>query len=106
MEGKDSDATPSSARDLDLPTYSRGSESRADVVEHHYQLQDSKRREWLWMTVKSRSKNPQHLPLFFDHDRIDGAIEIDFDKADGAKAISLSVSLLFLVRHSVSRIIT
>ncbi|KAI0636046.1 hypothetical protein C8Q77DRAFT_1101044 [Trametes polyzona] len=75
--------------DSDLPTYApRAPES----AEHHYQLEDSKGRPWLWLTVKSRSREARQLPLFFEHDAISGTVEVDLDKAEGSKAVLISIT--------------
>ncbi|KAI9070018.1 hypothetical protein FKP32DRAFT_1670876, partial [Trametes sanguinea] len=62
-----------------------------DFTEHRYQLEDSKGRPWLWLTVKSRSREARQLPLFFDRDTITGTVEADLDKADGSKGVLISV---------------
>ena len=86
--------------DSELPTYSGPSDLTAAQVEHRYQLQDAKGREWLWLTVKSRANSPKSLPLFYNKDRIVGAIEVDFDKADGPKAVCISVSVVLCPRST------
>ncbi|KAI0833624.1 hypothetical protein BC628DRAFT_1308762 [Trametes gibbosa] len=74
--------------DADLPGYV----ARApDFTEHRYQLEDSKGRPWLWLTVKSRSKEAKQLPLFFEHDTISGTAEVDLDKAEGSKGVLISI---------------
>ena len=78
-------ASPS---DADPPSYV----SRPpDFTEHRYQLEDSKGRPWLWLTVKSRSREARQLPLFFDRDTITGSVEVDLDKAEGSKGVLISV---------------
>ncbi|TBU40330.1 hypothetical protein BD309DRAFT_967722 [Dichomitus squalens] len=74
--------------DPDLPTYS--ARSRAQFTEQTFQLEDTKSRGWLWLKVNSRSKANQ-LPLFYDRDTLSGTVEIDFDKVDGAKTVTVSV---------------
>ncbi|KAL7279290.1 hypothetical protein ACG7TL_007131 [Trametes sanguinea] len=81
---------PSSAtqREADPPSYVP---RPPDFTEHRYQLEDSKGRPWLWLTVKSRSRESRQLPLFFDRDTITGTVEVDLDKADGSKGVLISV---------------
>ncbi|KAI1796920.1 hypothetical protein LXA43DRAFT_985107 [Ganoderma leucocontextum] len=74
--------------DPELPTYSP--RLQAQPTEQTFKLEDAKSRAWLWLKVKSRSRENQ-LPLFYDHDTLSGTIEVDFDKADGAKAVTVSV---------------
>ena len=76
--------------DPELPGYS--ARTPDELVDHEYQLEDTKGRAWLWLRVKSRSTSGKQLPLFFDRDTIAGTVEVDFSKADGAKAILVSVS--------------
>lgn len=74
--------------DTELPGYvARAS----NTTEHQYQLEDSKGQPWLWLTVKSRSKEAKQLPLFFEHDTISGTVEVDLDKAEGSKGVLISV---------------
>ncbi len=74
--------------DAELPGYA----ARApNTMEHRYQLDDSKSRPWLWLSVKSRSKDAKQLPLFFEHDTISGTVEVDLDKAEGSKGVLISV---------------
>ena len=75
--------------DPELPTYS--AQARVQYTEQMFQLEDKKSRAWLWLKVNSRSKANQ-LPLFYDHDTLSGKVEIDFERVDGAKAVSVSVS--------------
>ena len=76
-------------KERELPTYSP--RSRTQYTEQTFKLEDSKSRAWLWLRVKSRSRENQ-LPLFFDRETVSGTVEVDFDKADGAKAMTISVS--------------
>ncbi len=93
--------TPSSSAsqaDPELPTYSPRSQTRD--TEQAFKLEDSKSCAWLWLKVKSRSRENQ-LPLFFDRDTLSGTIEVDFDKAGGAIAVTVSVSYPFSQNYSV-----
>ena len=79
-----------------LPRYSRASFSSVqsvELLEHTYTLQDSKGRPFITLHVKSRAKDKKTWPLFCERDVIHGAVEVDFDKTDGAKAVSIAVSL-------------
>ena len=82
---------PPADADPELPGYS-AARAQNELVEHQYQLEDLKGRPWLWLKVKSRSISGKQLPLFFDKDTVAGTVEVDFDKAEGAKAILVSVS--------------
>ncbi|KAI0367999.1 hypothetical protein BV20DRAFT_949122 [Pilatotrama ljubarskyi] len=74
--------------EADPPSYVARS---PDFAEHRYQLEDSKGRPWLWLIVKSRSKEARQLPLFFERDTISGTVEVDLDMAEGAKGVLISV---------------
>ncbi|EKM58518.1 uncharacterized protein PHACADRAFT_252915 [Phanerochaete carnosa HHB-10118-sp] len=77
-----------------LPRYSSTSTASLgpELSEHTFQLEDSKGRPWLWLTVKSRAKDKKTWPLYYERDIIHGTVAIDFDKTDGAKAVAISVS--------------
>lgn len=78
-----------------LPRYSSTSTASLgpELSEHTFQLEDSKGRPWIWLRVKSRAKDKKTWPLYYERDVINGAIEVDFDKTDSAKAVSISVSV-------------
>lgn len=69
------------------PNSTQGTES----VEHSYQLEDSRGRPWIWLILKSRAKDKKTWPLFYEQDVIQGTVEVDFDKTDGAKGVSIGV---------------
>ncbi len=78
-----------------LPRYSRASFSSVqsvELLEHTYTLPDSKARPFIWLHVKSRAKDKKTWPLFCERDTIHGTVEVDFDRTDGAKAVSITVS--------------
>ncbi len=74
-----------------LPGYS--ARQCQEFAEQEYSLEDGKGRPWMWLKVKSRSRGDKQLPLFYDRDTISGHIEVDFDKASMAKAVTISVSV-------------
>lgn len=78
-----------------LPRYSSTSTASLgpELSEHTFQLEDSKGRPWIWLTVKSRAKDKKTWPLYYERDNINGSVEVDFDKTDGAKAVSITVSI-------------
>ncbi|KAH9945077.1 uncharacterized protein BXZ73DRAFT_86648 [Epithele typhae] len=73
------------------PGYSAQSQPTRDLVEHEYQLEDTKGRAWLRLKVKSHSTSSKQQPLFFYKDTISGTVELDAGKADGAKAVLVSL---------------
>ncbi|CDO77950.1 hypothetical protein BN946_scf184720.g4 [Trametes cinnabarina] len=88
MSTKERESSGSGQRDAGPPSYVA---RPPDLTEHRYQLEDSKGRPWLWLTVKSRSREARQLPLFFDRDTITGTVEADLDKAEGSKGVLISV---------------
>ncbi|KAJ6507966.1 hypothetical protein C8R47DRAFT_1100150 [Mycena vitilis] len=52
---------------------------------------ESKGRPWLFMFVKSRAPNAGALPFFLQSDTIAGRVELDLDKAESLKGISIAV---------------
>ncbi|KAI0091104.1 hypothetical protein BDY19DRAFT_1067684 [Irpex rosettiformis] len=78
-----------------LPRYSRASFSSVqslELLEHSYTLPDSKGRPFITLHVKSRAKDKRTWPLFCERDTIRGTVEVDFDKTDGAKAVSITLA--------------
>ena len=82
---------PEAGTDSELPGYTL--RAQEEFAEQTYTLEDTKGRSWIWMKVKSRSKGEKQLPMFYDRDTIAGSVEVDFEKAGGAKAVTISVSL-------------
>ena len=82
------------ASEAQLPSYSSASSASLipELSEHSFRLDDSKGRQWIWLTVKSRAKDKKTWPLFYERDIIHGTVEVDFDKTDGAKAVAVSAS--------------
>jgi hypothetical protein len=86
--------TPDAAGDQ-LPDYttSPGPARTAPArCSHSYSL-ENKGRAWLTLKIaNSRALNPKHLPVFHDADTIEGSVEVDLDKAESAKGLSIAVS--------------
>ena len=83
-----------------LPSYTPAatSASAAEQTEHTYQLEDPKGRPWIWLIVKSRAKDKKTWPLFYERDVIQGTVEVDFDKTDGAKGVTIGVRTCYVAR--------
>ena len=84
-----------------LPSYpgrTASSSHAGELTEHTYQLEDSRGRPWIWLSVKSRAKDKKTWPLFYERDVIQGTVEVDFDKTDGAKAVSIGVRMRRLMK--------
>ena len=82
--------------DADLPRYSSSSSTASlapELTEHTFQLDDNKGRPWVWLTVKSRARDKKTWPLYYERDIINGIVEVDFDKVDGAKGVSVAVGV-------------
>lgn len=91
-------------QDHELPTYahvqtqrqqSREASGAALTREHHRFLEDTKGKKWLSMFVQSRASNAASLPVFFEGDTISGRVEVDLDKAESSKGVTISVSEQF-----------
>lgn len=113
-------AEPSTKHDLgsELPTYAHAREERQQQqqapppvvsralsaavggsgvgsvlgTEAHRALETTKGKKWLNLFVKSRAGNAASLPVFFEGDVIAGRVELDLDKAEGYKGITVKVS--------------
>ncbi|KAJ7364224.1 hypothetical protein DFH08DRAFT_910474 [Mycena albidolilacea] len=58
--------------------------------EHKYSL-ETKGRPWLFIFVKSRSPNATSLPFFLQADTVAGRVELDLEKAESFKSISIAI---------------
>ncbi|KAH9944844.1 hypothetical protein B0H21DRAFT_823116 [Amylocystis lapponica] len=84
------DAPPHPAEDTELPEYSARIPAYSHgLTEHTYQLDDSKGRPWIWLTLKSRSPVARQL-LLYSGDEVTGNVQVDFDLANGAKGVSVA----------------
>ncbi|EIN11045.1 hypothetical protein PUNSTDRAFT_133099 [Punctularia strigosozonata HHB-11173 SS5] len=62
-----------------------------EPVVHCIQLETSKQKAWVTLTIQSRARNAQQLPEFLEGDKITGSLDLDLDKGDSIIAISVSV---------------
>ncbi|KAJ7476021.1 hypothetical protein FB451DRAFT_265026 [Mycena latifolia] len=82
--------------DHELPGYtSRAAPTAAAAAgvsrtEHKYSL-ETKGRAWLFIFVKSRSPNATSPPYYLEGDTVAGRVELDLDKAESLKSISIGV---------------
>jgi hypothetical protein len=84
LPGYTAQASPSTQRSPELPAHAKG-------TEHTYAL-ESKGRKWLTLKVtNSRATNTTQLPAFVEADTIEGVVEIDADKPENSKGITISV---------------
>ena len=79
------------ADDAELPGYSTRAQPTQPSSERTYQLEDSKGRAWVWLTVQSRAPSGQQL-LLYSGDTVSGRVDVDFDKTD-VKGVSTTVRL-------------
>jgi hypothetical protein len=83
--------------EAELPRYTSNSSSTASLApaltEHTFTLEDGKGRPWVWLTVKSRAREKKTWPLYYERDIINGTVEVDFDKVDGAKGVAVAVGV-------------
>jgi hypothetical protein len=59
-------------------------------TEHKYFL-ETKGRPWLLIFIKSRAANAGSLPYFLQGDTVAGRVELDIEKAESFKAVSVAV---------------
>ncbi|KAJ7285158.1 hypothetical protein C8J57DRAFT_1498005 [Mycena rebaudengoi] len=59
--------------------------------EHKYSLETGKGRPWLFLFVQSRSPSPASAPFFLEADTITGRVELDIDKPEAVKSISVAL---------------
>ncbi|EGN98814.1 hypothetical protein SERLA73DRAFT_54832 [Serpula lacrymans var. lacrymans S7.3] len=60
--------------------------------EHTYSLENSKGQKWLFLVVKSRSRDSLSLPTYYAGDVISGRTEINVIKSESIKAVTISVT--------------
>ncbi|KAJ7058186.1 hypothetical protein C8F01DRAFT_310741 [Mycena amicta] len=80
-----------------VPNYSSGGGSiasgiapRAAIQSHKYSL-ESKGRSWLYLHFKSRAAASASMPYFIEGDVVEGQVELDLDKAESAKAVTVQL---------------
>ncbi|CAL1717093.1 unnamed protein product [Somion occarium] len=78
--------------DSELPGYTSYRANRVEFSDQTCQLEDGKGRPWIWLTIRSRTRDRARLPLFCEGDKIEGSVEVDFDKTSGAKGVSVAVT--------------
>lgn len=64
--------------------------------EHQRSLETTKGKKWLTLFVKSRANN-NSLPVFLEGEIVSGRVELDLDKAESSKGVTVIVSLSFPV---------
>ncbi|KAJ7455298.1 hypothetical protein B0H11DRAFT_2161072 [Mycena galericulata] len=77
----------------ELPGYtSRAAPAAAGTArsEHKYSLENNGR-PWLFIFVSSRSPSAASAPFFLEGDTVSGRVELDLDKAEGLKGISIAI---------------
>lgn len=62
-------------------------------TESNRSLETTKGKKWLQLFVKSRASSSGMLPVFFEGDTVAGRVELDLDKAEGCKGVTIRVSV-------------
>lgn len=92
--------------DNELPGYTTRAAAPAAAgtarTEHKYSL-ESNGRPWLSIYVSSRSPSASSAPFFLEGDTISGRVELNLEKAEGLKGISIAVGLPSLLLRRVYR---
>lgn len=95
QETAQADATP----DPELPSYSRNASASWDVppvrTDHVYRLPKKTGEQWLTLTLRSRARDSDDTPIFFQGGVIAGSLEADFEKEESIDSISAFVSTNF-----------
>ena len=88
--------------DAELPPYAneqgqrqRSTEASSLTREHHSFLEGGKGRKWLNLFVTSRSPDATSLPVFVEGDAISGRVEVDLEKSESSKGVTVAVSMSF-----------
>ncbi|KAJ7158555.1 hypothetical protein C8R46DRAFT_394456 [Mycena filopes] len=75
--------------DKELPAYSRAGPGPYRT-EHKYSL-ENKGKPWLVIYIKSRAGTPASLPFFLENDTIAGRVELEADKSESIKSITVTL---------------
>jgi len=73
--------------DHELPSY----ESPIRGLEYQRSLERGKNQKWLSVFIKSGAKNASSMPMFFENDDILGRVEIDLEKAESVKCVTITI---------------
>ncbi|KAJ7261800.1 hypothetical protein B0H12DRAFT_1105794 [Mycena haematopus] len=78
----------------ELPSYTAPAAAPTGAAvyrtEHKYSL-ETKGRPWLFIFIKSRAPSAGSLPFFLQADTVAGRVELDIDKAESVKSISVAI---------------
>ena len=75
-------------KDHELPSY----ETQQRGPEHQRSLERGNNQKWLSLFVRSGAKDASSMPMFFENDDILGRVEIEIDKPESVKGVTISVS--------------
>ncbi|KAF7312501.1 hypothetical protein MIND_00263800 [Mycena indigotica] len=74
-----------------VPSYAATSNAQPTAkTEHKYAL-ETKGREWLFIHVKSRAPANASLPYFVEADIIEGSVELNLDKPESVKGVTIQI---------------
>ncbi|KDQ56976.1 hypothetical protein JAAARDRAFT_35575 [Jaapia argillacea MUCL 33604] len=88
---------PTSQADQDLPPYAHHasppstSANRRELTDHVYHLYNSKNKPWASLKVRSTARSNKFLPVYYEGEPINGEVELNFEKEERIKAVSLMV---------------
>ncbi|KAF8802487.1 hypothetical protein BYT27DRAFT_7341372 [Phlegmacium glaucopus] len=79
--------------DAELPSYTRVQTQQSPISGsvHERYLGEGKYRKWLSLSVKSSSRDAGSMPVFFEDDDISGQVEVDLEKAESIKGVTISI---------------
>ncbi|KAF8815522.1 hypothetical protein BYT27DRAFT_7193253 [Phlegmacium glaucopus] len=79
--------------DAELPSYTRVQTQQSPISGsvHQRYLERGKDHKWLSLFVRSSSRDAGSMPMFFEDDNISGRVEIDLEKAESIKSVTISI---------------
>lgn len=99
------DADSPTQTDDSLPVYSRRHSLRPQTARverpprsqttHTFTLQSRNNRPWLTLNVLSWVENAANVPVFVEAESIAGHVDLDLDKPDSIKAVTITASQLY-----------
>lgn len=96
----DAKSVPRAAPHPGSPPPFSASTSSSARVEHVYSLNLTKGKPWLSLRMTSRAPSPKALPVFAEGDEISGTVEIDLEKPESSKGITIEVRI-----HPTSKLV-
>ncbi|KAF8217696.1 hypothetical protein K438DRAFT_2037573 [Mycena galopus ATCC 62051] len=68
-------------------------------VRHRFPLVDKRGKQWGSLILESGARSPSSIPLFYEDDTIYGSVEMDVDKADSMRSVTVKAAGSIVTGH-------